>query len=209
MHVCLFCFTGEIEQIVSDISHFSLTMTKRLQLGEEMGIPPSELKGIELMVAEMHEELARRKTALAGMVKYWFENNREASFKKLADILETKMNMPLKYTVESFLAHVTQMEDDLVEPFLKLNEPLPNVEVLGKILLAQDFDQFKEKNEINEMNIIKYWIACCHEKKQDASCGLLKKHMQKAKENTGEVQENTAAASPSAGIIINYYNTST
>ena len=91
-------FTGEMEQIASEISYLKLTEEKRLELGKEMGIPPRMLNGIEdLARFTERDELARKVKALAGMVKYWFEYNREASFKKLADIL-TKMKMPLRYT---------------------------------------------------------------------------------------------------------------
>ena len=154
------------------------------------------------MVIQELKESTRRKAALAEIVKYWSKNDREASFQKLADILENKMKMTLSYAVESFITPLTPMENDLIETFLeKLGKPLPDLGILASELCVQDVYCRLPKNEKNVTNVIKFWIIHSHkfkDRKQHATWGSLKGHMQKAIKKTIDMQRgqrDTAEAS--------------
>ena len=167
-----------------------------------MGIPPSKLKKIELLAIQELNKPARRKVALAEIVKYWFENDREASFQNLAGILEKKMEMTLDYTVDP----LQPMEDDLIATFLdKLEKPLPDLGVLADELCVQNIYCRLPENEKNMMNVIKHWIDCfhvhkCMEHKQCGTWGSLEDHMQNAIKKKKE--QRKAAEDSLIGIII-------
>ena len=141
------------------------------------------------------------------MVKYWFENNREASFKMLADILEEKMSMTLSYTPKSFFTSPRiHMESDLIEAFLEhwqLKEPLPDSGALARVLSVEVTHQDLENNKTQVMNIIKEWINLSCKNKQPATCTFLMLCMKNAiKMQRG--QGDTTVAPPSGKY--NYYN---
>ena len=84
-----------MKKVVELLIFLPFTMKERMRLGTKLGLPMGEIESIELEVSRRTSRKQQKKVALKMMMRYWFENDKKASLRMLADILaEMNMNRP-------------------------------------------------------------------------------------------------------------------
>ena len=97
-------------------------MSKRLKLGKKLGIPPSQLRDIE--IEAMKEEKQRKEIALRKMIQYWFDNNPKANYESFLIILSSEQeylpSTEQHYTPQELIGNVDLSTQQILETLEKL-----------------------------------------------------------------------------------------